>query len=91
MHHSALVPLPINSLLTKSTELFVQHRQVTANQLALAPIVLGAVFAWNLTLTGQSHQLKSKLERDLVPSMINGNSSMAQQCESSGISMHGVA
>jgi protein Mpv17 len=46
--------------------------QVTLNQLALAPVTLAAVFTWNLTLTGQSSAIAGKIQRDLVPSMING-------------------
>lgn len=46
--------------------------QVSLNQLALAPVTLAAVFTWNLTLTGQTAALAGKIQRDLVPSMING-------------------
>lgn len=46
--------------------------QVTLNQLALAPVTLAAVFAWNLGWTGQTALLKSKIQHDLIPSMING-------------------
>lgn len=46
--------------------------QVTLNQLALAPVTLAAVFTWNLGLTGQSDAILGKIQRDLVPSMING-------------------
>ena len=46
--------------------------QVALNQLALAPVTLAAVFAWNLGLTGQWDALPNKITNDLVPSMING-------------------
>jgi hypothetical protein len=46
--------------------------QVAANQLLLAPVVLAVVFSWNLALTGQLEGLGGKLQRDLVPSMMNG-------------------
>jgi hypothetical protein len=47
--------------------------QVSANQLLLAPIVLCAVFAWNLGLTGQGGAaIQEKVQRDLVPSMLDG-------------------
>jgi hypothetical protein len=46
--------------------------QVTLNQLALAPVTLCAVFAWNLGWTGQWHAVPGKIQNDLVPSMING-------------------
>lgn len=52
--------------------------QVTLNQLALAPVTLAAVFTWNLTLTGQSDAIAGKIQRDLVPSMINGATSRKQ-------------
>ena len=42
------------------------------NQLALAPVVLTTVFAWNLLLTRQADVIPSKIKRDLVPTMING-------------------
>ncbi|WIA08168.1 hypothetical protein OEZ85_007622 [Tetradesmus obliquus] len=46
--------------------------KVTLNQLALAPVTLCAVFAWNLGLTGQWHAVPEKIQNDMVPSMING-------------------
>lgn len=48
------------------------NHQVLLNQIALAPVVLVVVFAWNLALTGQSHAIPQKIEKDLVPTMING-------------------
>ena len=46
--------------------------QVILNQIALAPVVLTFAFSWNLALTGQKNQIKGKLSRDLVPTMMNG-------------------
>lgn len=46
--------------------------QVALNQLALAPVTLAAVFTWNSVLTGQSEAIPGKIQRDLVPSMLNG-------------------
>eukprot|EP00775_Hariotina_reticulata_P011773 gene11773-11918_t len=46
--------------------------KVALNQLALAPVVLAAVFAWNLGLTNQLAALPGKIGNDLLPSMING-------------------
>ena len=42
------------------------------NQLVLAPVVLTTVFAWNLLLTQKADEITSKIKRDLVPTMING-------------------
>lgn len=42
------------------------------NQLALAPVVLTTVFAWNLLLTQKADEIPSKIKRDMVPTMING-------------------
>lgn len=42
------------------------------NQVALAPVVLAVVFAWNQALTGQAAGIPDKIKRDLVPSMMNG-------------------
>jgi hypothetical protein len=47
--------------------------QVALNQLALAPVTLAAVFTWNSVLTGQSEAIPGKIQRDLVPSMLNGD------------------
>lgn len=46
--------------------------KVTLNQVALSPVVLAVVFAWNLGLTGQSNKIEGKIRNDLVPTMING-------------------
>jgi hypothetical protein len=51
---------------------------VTLNQLALAPVTLCAVFAWNLGWTGQWHAVPDKIQNDLVPSMINGEPNINQ-------------
>ena len=48
------------------------RRQVALNQLALAPVVLAVVFAWNLALTGQADGILAKIRRDFVPSMLDG-------------------
>lgn len=46
--------------------------QVTLNQLALAPVVLAAVFTWNLVLQRHQHEVPQKIKRDLVPTMVTG-------------------
>lgn len=46
--------------------------QVSLNQLALAPVVLSAVFTWNLILQQKSSEVRGKLKRDLLPTMVNG-------------------
>ena len=46
--------------------------QVVLNQVALAPVVLLTVFAWNLALSGAPGQLPEKIRRDLLPSLVNG-------------------
>jgi len=45
---------------------------VVLNQVALAPVVLAFVFSWNLCWKGEAGGIPSKIRRDLVPSMING-------------------
>ena len=45
---------------------------MTANQLALGPVVLAAVFTWNLALTRQLSALPGKIQRDLPPTIVNG-------------------
>lgn len=57
---------------------FVNTQQVALNQLALAPVTLAAVFAWNLGLTGQLAAVPDKIRNDLVPSMINGKHTNTQ-------------
>lgn len=46
--------------------------QVAANQLVLAPMVLTAVFAWNLSLSNKMAQIPDKIKDDLWPTMMNG-------------------
>ena len=45
---------------------------MAANQLALGPVVLTSVFAWNLALTRQLSALPGKIQRDLPPTIVNG-------------------
>ena len=45
---------------------------MAANQLLLAPCTLSAVFAWNLALMDKADQIPDKLQRDLLPTMMNG-------------------
>lgn len=54
----------------KSTEHFLT--KVTLNQLALAPVVLAAVFTWNLVLQRQHRSVPQKLRHDLLPTMTTG-------------------
>lgn len=54
------------------------------NQLALAPVTLAAVFTWNSVLTGQSATIPGKIQKDLVPNMINGEQTAAAVGVSSG-------
>jgi protein Mpv17 len=46
--------------------------KVILNQVVLGPIVLTTAFAWNLWLRGLGHELPDKLNKDLVPTMLNG-------------------
>ncbi|KAL4420179.1 hypothetical protein ABPG77_008315 [Micractinium sp. CCAP 211/92] len=46
--------------------------KVSLNQLALAPVTITVVFAWNMALTGQLHKLRAKYESDFFPTMRNG-------------------
>ena len=46
--------------------------KVALNQLCLAPVVIGAVFAWNLGLQAQLEQLPRKVKADFVPTMLDG-------------------
>jgi len=46
--------------------------KVTANQVLLAPIVIGAVFAWNLGLQGRSKEWPDKMKNDFFPTMFAG-------------------
>ncbi len=55
----------------RSTGAFLS--KVTLNQVALAPVVLAAVFTWNLALTGRSAAaIGDKIKGDLWPTMVNG-------------------
>ena len=46
--------------------------KVTLNQLCLAPVVIAAVFAWNLGLQGKVEEWPAKLKRAFVPTLIAG-------------------
>ncbi|KAL6777680.1 CGL67 [Auxenochlorella protothecoides x Auxenochlorella symbiontica] len=46
--------------------------KVAANQLILGPIVVSAIFAWNLGLQGQLSNLPSKLSNDFATTVVNG-------------------
>lgn len=46
--------------------------KVSLNQLALAPVTISVVFAWNMALTGQLDKLRAKYEADFFPTMRNG-------------------
>ncbi len=50
--------------------------QVTLNQLALGPIVTTVVFTWNLLLQQRASEVPDKLKKDLVPTMVNGASTL---------------
>ena len=54
----------------RSTAAFAS--KVALNQVALAPVVLAAVFAWNLVPLGRGGEWAGKVKRDLVPTMVNG-------------------
>lgn len=54
----------------QSTQAFAS--KVTLNQVALAPVVLAAVFAWNLVPLGRGAEWPSKVKRDLLPTMVDG-------------------
>ena len=49
-----------------------RRTQVALNQLALGPVVLSASFAWNLALTGQASKIRSKIQNDGPPTLVNG-------------------
>ena len=46
--------------------------KVTLNQLCLAPLVIGTVFAWNLALQGQIKEYPEKVKRDFAPTLVAG-------------------
>lgn len=48
--------------------------QVALNQLALGPVVMSASFAWNLSFTGQSDKILSKIKNDGPTTLQNGKS-----------------
>lgn len=54
----------------RSTPAFAS--KVALNQLALAPVVLAAVFAWNLVPLGRGSEWPAKVKKDLWPTMVNG-------------------
>jgi protein Mpv17 len=54
----------------RSTAAFAS--KVTLNQVALAPVVLAAVFAWNLVPLGRGREWPAKVKKDLFPTMVNG-------------------
>ena len=54
----------------RSTAAFAS--KVALNQVALAPVVLAAVFAWNLVPLGRGGEWPGKVKRDLFPTMVNG-------------------
>mmetsp|Transcript_30836 Transcript_30836/g.56109 ORF Transcript_30836/g.56109 Transcript_30836/m.56109 type:complete len:223 (+) Transcript_30836:51-719(+) len=54
----------------KTTSTFLT--KILLNQFVLAPLTLSTVFAYTLYLTGKAHEIRNKINRDLVPTMING-------------------
>lgn len=54
----------------RSTPAFAS--KVALNQLALAPVVLAVVFAWNLVPLGRGREWPAKVKNDLWPTMVNG-------------------
>ena len=54
----------------RSTQAFAS--KVTLNQVALAPVVLAAVFAWNLVPLDRGSEWPAKVKKDLFPTMVNG-------------------
>ena len=46
--------------------------KVSLNQLCLAPLVIAAVFAWNLGLQGKISEWNEKTKRDFVPTILTG-------------------
>lgn len=46
--------------------------KVALNQFCLAPVVIAAVFAWNLGLQGKLEQFTEKAKSDFIPTMITG-------------------
>jgi protein Mpv17 len=46
--------------------------KVTMNQLLLAPLVVGGIFAWNLALQGRLGEWSGKTKADFVPTIVTG-------------------
>lgn len=46
--------------------------KVFLNQVALGPVVGLSVFTWTLAMQGQFDAIPGKIQRDLVPTMVNG-------------------
>jgi hypothetical protein len=46
--------------------------KVLLNQLCLAPVVIGSVFAWNLALQQRLPEWPAKVKQDFVPTLLNG-------------------
>jgi protein Mpv17 len=46
--------------------------KVVLNQLALAPLVISGIFAWNLLFQNQLNQLPAKVKQDFIPTLFNG-------------------
>jgi hypothetical protein len=64
---------------------------MAANQLILAPIVLTAIFTWNLTLQGQPEKIVGKMKRDMFPTMQNGDApNTLQGCGSPWFKPHSL-
>lgn len=49
--------------------------KLTLNQICLSPVVISAIFAWNLALQGRLRDWAAKARADLVPTMTNGEKS----------------
>ena len=63
---------PLHALASSWFQSYTATVQVTLNQLALAPVVLAAVFTWNLVLQRQHRSVPQKLRHDLLPTMTTG-------------------
>jgi protein Mpv17 len=46
--------------------------KVLLNQIVLGPLVLASAFSWNLALQQQSDQIRGKIQKDLLPTLVNG-------------------
>lgn len=49
--------------------------KVTANQVILGPLIVSAIFAWNLWLQGEAHAWPNKMRMDFTTTVVNGQSS----------------